>query len=346
MKEQLDELLTLANSYGASDIHMTVGVPPIFRIHGELQRFGEEKVRPEDTEAMAEAILSDVLLEQLRKVREVDVSYGIAGVSRFRINIFYQRNCLSLAVRIVPRNIPTISELHMPDVLKDISMFPQGLVLVTGPTGSGKSTTLASMVDHINQTGKKHIITLEDPIEYTHNHKNSIVDQREIGFDTRNFANGLRACLRQDPDVILVGELRDYETISTALTAAETGHLVLGTLHTTNAPDTIDRIIDVFPPAQQGQVRVQLANVLQAIVSQRLFQTMDRKGRRAAAEVLINTPAIKNLIRNAKIHQIKNVLQTSRANRMQTLEMSILELLGKKVIDERDAAPFLKEGGV
>ncbi|QAS54042.1 type IV pilus twitching motility protein PilT [Halobacillus litoralis] len=345
MQDKFDKLLTAANEYGASDIHLTVGVPPIFRIHGDLKKYGKQTLKPEDTDGMTKAILTGDLLAQLEETREVDVSYGISGVSRFRINIYYQRNCLSMAVRIVPREIPSIEELYMPEVLKKISTFAQGLVLVTGPTGSGKSTTLASIVDYINQTSRKHIITLEDPIEYTHNHKNCIVDQREVGFDTRNFANGLRSCLRQDPDVILVGELRDFETISTALTAAETGHLVLGTLHTTNAPDTIDRIIDVFPPNQQGQVRVQLANVLKAIISQRLFQRVDRKGRRAAVEILLNTSAVKNLIRNEKIHQIKNVIQTSKAIHMQTLEMSINDLLAENLIDERDAAPYLKEGG-
>ncbi|GEN51914.1 type IV pilus twitching motility protein PilT [Halobacillus faecis] len=346
MKDKFNQLLTVANEYEASDIHLTVGVPPIFRIHGQLRKYGKNPLKPVDTDGMAKAILSEDLHQQLVSNREVDVSYGIAGVSRFRINIYYQRNCLSMAVRIVPREIPSIEDLHMPQVLKKISSYAQGLVLVTGPTGSGKSTTLASMVDYINQSARKHIITLEDPIEYTHNHKNCIVDQREVGFDTRNFANGLRSCLRQDPDVILVGELRDFETISTALTAAETGHLVFGTLHTTNAPDTIDRIIDVFPPNQQGQVRVQLANVLQAIVSQRLFRRLDKKGRRAAVEILLNTPAVKNLIRVEKIHQIENVMQTSKAQHMQTLEMSIQELLKEKVIDERDAAPYLKEGGL
>ncbi|WP_281975911.1 type IV pilus twitching motility protein PilT [Halobacillus litoralis] len=345
MQDKFDKLLTAANEYGASDIHLTVGVPPIFRIHGDLKKYGKQTLKPEDTDGMTKAILTGDLLAQLEETREVDVSYGISGVSRFRINIYYQRNCLSMAVRIVPREIPSIEELYMPEVLKKISTYAQGLVLVTGPTGSGKSTTLASIVDYINQTSRKHIITLEDPIEYTHNHKNCIVDQREVGFDTRNFANGLRSCLRQDPDVILVGELRDFETISTALTAAETGHLVLGTLHTTNGPDTIDRIIDVFPPNQQGQVRVQLANVLKAIISQRLFQRVDRKGRRAAVEILLNTSAVKNLIRNEKIHQIKNVIQTSKAIHMQTLEMSINDLLAENLIDERDAAPYLKEGG-
>ncbi|MFD1018917.1 type IV pilus twitching motility protein PilT [Thalassobacillus hwangdonensis] len=345
MKEQFDQLLIAAHQHNASDIHLTVGVPPIFRVHGELKQYGKNKLTPDHTEKMTKAILSDVLWEQLESVGEVDFSYGISGVSRFRINVYHQRNCISLAVRIVPREIPTIEQLDMPSVLKEIAQNAQGLVLVTGPTGSGKSTTLASMIDYLNHNTRKHIITLEDPIEYTHNHKNCIIDQREIGFDTRNFSNGLRACLRQDPDVILVGELRDFETISTALTAAETGHLVMGTLHTTNAPDTIDRIIDVFPPNQQGQVRIQLATVLKGIVSQRLFPRKDKKGRRAAVEVLLNTSAIKNLIRNEKIYQIPNVMQTSKSQGMQTLEMSIRDLVKKEIISETDASPFLQEGG-
>ncbi|MCA0982596.1 type IV pilus twitching motility protein PilT [Halobacillus yeomjeoni] len=344
-KEQFDKLLTIATEYKASDIHLTVGVPPVFRIHGELKKYGKQSLKPEDTFGMTRDILSDELFDKLQESREIDMSYGIPGVSRFRINIYHQRNTVSIAIRIVPGHIPSIEELKMPPVLKKISTFAQGLVLVTGPTGSGKSTTLASIINYMNQTARKHIITLEDPIEYIHNHNNCIIDQREVGFDTQNFANGLRACLRQDPDVILVGELRDFETIATALTAAETGHLVFGTLHTTNAPDTIDRIIDVFPPNQQGQIRIQLANVLQAIISQRLFQQVDKKGRRAATEILLNTPAVKNLIRNEKIHQITNIMQTSKANHMQTLEMSIQDLLAEKAIDKRAAAPYIPEGG-
>ncbi|WP_181349730.1 type IV pilus twitching motility protein PilT [Thalassobacillus sp. CUG 92003] len=346
MKEQFDRLLRAAFQLDASDIHLTVGVPPVFRIHGDLRQYGKENMTPEDTYGMSRAILSDIMWKQLEDVGEVDFSYGIKGVSRFRINVYHQRNCVSMAVRIVPKEIPAIEELHMPEVLKKITKSAQGLVLVTGPTGSGKSTTLASMIDHLNQTARKHIITLEDPIEYAHAHNHCIIDQREIGFDTRSFANGLRSCLRQDPDIILVGELRDFETISTALTAAETGHLVLGTLHTTNAADTIDRIIDVFPPNQQGQVRVQLANVLEAIISQRLFQRTDRNGRRAAVEVLVNTPAVKNLIRSEKIHQITNVLQTSKSQGMQTLEMAIKELIAKDIISETEATPYLTEGTV
>nr|WP_255688399.1 type IV pilus twitching motility protein PilT [Pontibacillus sp. HN14] len=338
-------MLRAAFELKASDIHITVGVPPIFRLHGDLKQYGKETMRPDDTEGMARAILSETLWEKFEETGEVDFSYGIPGVSRFRINAYHQRNCVSLAVRIVPTEIPTLDALHMPNVLREISEKPQGLVLVTGPTGSGKSTTLASMIDYMNNSMRRHIITLEDPIEYLHSHRYSIIDQREVGFDTNNFANGLRACLRQDPDVILVGEMRDLETISTAITAAETGHLVLGTLHTTGAASTIDRIIDVFPPNQQTQVRIQMASVLQAIVSQRLFQRKDKKGRRAATEVLMNTSAVKNLIRNEKIHQIPNIIQTSKAQGMHTLDFSVRALVEEGVITTEAAAPFLEERG-
>ncbi|WP_017755967.1 type IV pilus twitching motility protein PilT [Calidifontibacillus oryziterrae] len=346
MKERLDQLLRAAYELGASDIHLTVGVPPIFRIHGDLKQYGKEILKPVDTDGMAKAILSDVQWEQFKDRGELDFSYGIPGLSRFRVNTYHQRGCISMAIRTVPTKIPTLEDLQMPDVLKEIAKKPQGLVLVTGPTGSGKSTTLAAMIDYMNRNMRRHIITLEDPIEYLHKHHYCIIDQREVGFDTQNFANGLRACLRQDPDVILVGEMRDLETISTAITAAETGHLVLGTLHTTSAPATIDRIIDVFPPNQQAQVRIQLATVLASIVSQRLFQKADKSGRKAATEILVNTSAIKNLIRNEKIHQIQNVMQTSKAAGMHTLEMSIKELLDQKYITKEAAAPFLQEGAV
>lgn len=345
MKERFEKLLRAAFELKASDIHITVGVPPIFRLHGDLKQYGKETMRPDDTLGMAKAILSQTLWDKFKEKGEVDFSYGIPGVSRFRINAYHQRNCVSLAVRIVPTEIPTLDALHMPNVLREIAEKPQGLVLVTGPTGSGKSTTLASMIDYMNNSMRRHIITLEDPIEYLHSHRYSIIDQREVGFDTNNFANGLRACLRQDPDVILVGEMRDLETISTAITAAETGHLVLGTLHTTGAASTIDRIIDVFPPNQQTQVRIQLASVLQSIVSQRLFQRKDKKGRRAATEILMNTSAVKNLIRNEKIHQIPNIIQTSKAQGMHTLDFSVRVLVEEGVITTEAAAPFLEERG-
>lgn len=343
MKSKIEHLLRAAFELKASDIHLTVGVPPIMRLNGELKKYGKDPLLPLDTEGMAKAIIPEAKWEQLKEKGELDFSYGIPGVSRFRVNAYFQRSCIAMAIRVVPTRIPTIEELELPEVLKKIAEKPQGLVLVTGPTGSGKSTTLASIIQYMNANMRKHIITLEDPIEYLHKHNLCIIDQREVGFDTNNFANGLRAALRQDPDVILVGEMRDLETIHTALTAAETGHLVFGTLHTSSAPSTIDRIIDVFPPEQQPQIRIQLASVLVAIISQRLFPTSDRKGRRAATEILINNAAVANLIRNEKIHQIVNIIQTSRAQGMHTLESSIKDLLSQGLITKEAAAPYLQE---
>ncbi|MCT2537945.1 type IV pilus twitching motility protein PilT [Aquibacillus koreensis] len=345
MMMQFEAILRAAYERNASDIHLTVGTPPVLRINGDLQSFGDQDLRPEDTEQMAKSILTDAVWQQLQNKREVDLSYGISGVSRFRINVFHQRGCISLAIRIVPKDIPNLEKLQLPPVLKQIAESTQGLVLVTGPTGSGKSTTLAAMIDYMNNHMNKHIITLEDPIEYIHSHRKCIIDQREVGFDTMNFQNGLRACLRQDPDVILVGEMRDLETISTAITAAETGHLVLGTLHTTDAASTMDRIIDVFPAHQKGQIRIQLASVLEAIVSQRLFQTADKRGRVAATEVLINTSAIKNLIRNEKMHQIPNTMQTAKEQGMHTMTMDIKKLVRQGSILEEQALPYLKGRG-
>jgi twitching motility protein PilT len=343
MKDKIDYLLRAGYELKASDIHLTVGVPPIMRINGELKRYGEDTLQPNDTEEMAHSIISDQMWGKFKEKGELDFSYGIPGVSRFRINTYLQRGCVAVAIRIVPTRIPTLEELDLPSTLKDISEKPQGLVLVTGPTGSGKSTTLASVINHMNQNSRKHIITLEDPIEYLHKHGNSIIDQREVGFDTNNFANGLRAALRQDPDVILVGEMRDLETIQTAITAAETGHLVLGTLHTSSAPATINRIIDVFPPAQQPQIRIQLASVLVGVISQRLFRTIDNKGRKAATEILINNSAVANLIRNEKIHQIASIMQTSRAQGMHTLESTIKDLVDRGLISKEVAMPFLQD---
>lgn len=340
---RLETLLKVAFERNASDIHLTVGTPPVFRVHGDLQTYGDESLEPADTEEMAKSVLTEAMWKQFYEKREMDLSHGIPGVSRFRMNIFYQRNCISLAIRVVPTAIPSIDELQLPKILKEIARSTQGLVLVTGPTGSGKSTSLAAMIDYMNKTMKKHIITLEDPIEYLHSHGKSIIDQREVGFDTTSFQNGLRACLRQDPDVILVGEMRDLETISTAITAAETGHLVLGTLHTTDASSTMDRIIDVFPSHQKSQIRIQLANVLEAIVSQRLFQTTNKQGRVAATEILINTSAVKNMIRNEKMHQIPNTMQTAREQGMHTMTMDIKRLVKQGLINEEHALPYLKE---
>lgn len=342
MKTKAEFLLKSAFELGASDLHLTVGVPPVMRIDGVLKKYGKDELLPADTEHIAKALIPKHLWETVKENGELDFSYSIPGVSRFRINAYHQRACMALAIRVVPTSIPTLEDLKLPQILKKISEKPQGLILVTGPTGSGKSTTLAAMIDFMNKTMRKHIITLEDPIEYLHKHGNSIIDQREVGFDTHNFANGLRSSLRQDPDVILVGEMRDLETIQTAITAAETGHLVLATLHTSSAPTTIDRIIDVFPPSQQPQIRIQLASVLAAIVSQRLFPTPERKGRRAAMEILVNTPAVANLIRSEKVHQIPNVLQTSRNEGMQTLETNIKELLDAGQISKESAVLYVE----
>jgi twitching motility protein PilT len=343
MKDRIEHLLRAGFELKASDIHLTVGVPPIMRVNGEIKRYGQDSLQPNDTEEMARAIIPEHMWSLFKEKGELDFSYGIPGVSRFRINSYLQRSCVAMAIRIVPTRIPSLEELELPQTLQQIAEKPQGLVLVTGPTGSGKSTTLASVINYMNQTSRKHIITLEDPIEYLHRHGNSIIDQREVGFDTNNFANGLRAALRQDPDVILVGEMRDLETIQTAITAAETGHLVLGTLHTSSAPATINRIIDVFPPSQQPQVRIQLASVLVGIISQRLFKTIDNKSRKAATEILINNSAVANLIRNEKIHQIVSIMQTSRAQGMHTLESSIKDLVDKGIISKDAALPYLQD---
>ena len=343
MINKLQEWLHTAYERNASDIHLSVGVPPTFRVNGELIRYGDMILLPEHTNDIAKEMIPDFLWETFQDKGELDFSYSLPGLSRFRVNAYRQRSSIAMAIRIIPTSVPTLESLNLPPVLKGLIEKPQGLILVTGPTGSGKSTTLASMIDYMNRTMKKHIITLEDPIEYLHRHNLCMIDQREVGFDTRTFANGLRASLRQDPDIILVGEMRDLETIQTAITAAETGHLVLGTLHTTNAPSTIDRIIDVFPPQQQPQIRIQLANVLVSVVSQRLFPTMDRMSRKVATEVLVNNAAVANLIRNEKIHQIKSVMQTSRAQGMHTLEMSIKELVDFGYVSKYSVESYLQE---
>ena len=337
---RLDELLRIGHAKGASDVHLVAGSAPIYRINGQLIPTDEGRLMANDTYEMAKSILTDELWEVLENKREVDLSYSIENISRFRVNIFYQKSAVSIAFRVIPRDIPSIETLGIPTILRKVVQRPHGLFLVTGPTGSGKSTSLASMIDFMNQTMNKHIITLEDPVEYIHSHKQSIIVQREIGFDTLSFANGLRASLRQDPDVILVGELRDLETIQTAITAAETGHLVMGTLHTQDTAGTIDRIIDVFPAHQRNQTRTMLANVLLGVMSQRLFRRTDLSGRVVATEVLINTPAIANLIRTEKMHQIPNVLQTSRELGMHTMEMSIKDLIAQRLINSNEILPY------
>lgn len=340
----IDKVLTQARNLNVSDIHLTTGIPPVFRMHGTLKRYGDENLTPDMTKEIAKALMPEILWQQFLDKGEMDFSYSLSGVARFRVNSFHQRGSISHAFRTIPTEIPTIADLNMPKTLANLAETQQGLILVTGPTGSGKSTTLAAMIRHINENLTKHIITLEDPIEYLHRHGSSIIDQREVGFDTESFADGLRAALRQDPDVILVGEMRDLETISTAITAAETGHLVMATLHTSSAASTIERIIDVFPAGQQAQVRTQLAGILKAVVSQRLLPTADGTGRVAATEILINNPAVANLIRTEKVHQIPNVILTNRSFGMHMMVSSVQDLLANGKISRQTAQPFL-EGG-
>lgn len=331
------ELLKIGMEKRASDIHITVGVPPILRIDGKLTPLDMEPLKPSNTKDLVYNTLSESLIQQLEKEGELDTSFSSPGIGRYRVNAYKQRGSYAMALRIIPLEIPSMESLGLPAVIKDLARLPRGLILVTGPTGSGKSTTLAAMVDLINKERNCHIITLEDPIEYLHKHNKSIVNQREIGIDSYSFANALRAALRQDPDVILVGEMRDLETISIALTAAETGHLVLSTLHTVGSAKTIDRIIDVFPPHQQQQVRVQLSTVIQAIISQQLLPKANGDGRVAAFEVMIATPAIRNLIREEKIHQIDTAIQTGAKYKMQTMDNSLIDLYSRGVITKETA---------
>jgi twitching motility protein PilT len=321
----------------ASDIHITVGVPPTYRINGELLSFNDIPLSPEDTLQLTRQALNNEQFERIEKQGELDFSYSIPSLGRFRVNAYRQRSSYGLALRIIPNKIPSMEFLGLPEVAKDIARLPRGLVLVTGPTGSGKSTTLASIIDQINSERNCHILTLEDPIEYLHRHNKSMVNQREIGTDSLNFANALRGALREDPDVILVGEMRDLETISIAITAAETGHLVLSTLHTLGAAKTIDRVIDVFPPHQQQQIRVQLATVLEAVVSQQLLPKADGDGRIAAFEVMIATSAIRNLIREDKNHQIDSMIQTGSKHKMVTMDNNIIDLYIKGHISRETA---------
>ena len=300
---------------------------------------------PEDSRALLYRILSTEQQKQLEVNRQLDFSYGVPGLARFRVNVHFQRDSLAAAFRHIPEELRTLEELGLPSSLRDLAMQPRGLVLVTGPTGSGKSTTLASMVDEVNRTKPHHILTIEDPIEFVHRHKRCVVTQREIGTDAPTFAEALRAALRQDPDVILLGEMRDLETIATALTAAETGHLVLATLHTQSAPSTIDRVIDVFPSAQQEQVRMQLANTLQGIVTQTLLPTADGLGRVACLEILFPDDAVRNLIRQGKVEQIYSVMQTSTQRGMQTMEHGLAELIRKHVVTPGGGARHLEPEG-
>lgn len=345
MHVHADELLKRAAEQQASDLHLTVGSAPVCRIDSKLIPYAGSPVTADEMEQFIKEILTEADRQTLYNVGEIDTSYQIESGLRFRINAYFQKNFMTIAARVIPTRIPTLEELAMPEIINKLAMKKQGLILVTGPTGSGKTTTLAAMLDLINTKTAKHIMTLEDPIEYIHDHKQSVVHQREIGHDTKSFANALRASLRQDPDVILVGEMRDLETIATAITAAETGHLVLATLHTNGAAQTINRIIDVFPANQQPQIRIQLADFLQGIISQQLLPRKDGKDRIAATEILVNQPGVANLIRNAKIDQIANVMQTSRSSGMHLMEMSIQALVSQNLIDEAVATTYVNAVG-
>lgn len=329
----VQELLTKVIRAGASDLHITAGIPPTIRVHGRLYPLpGYERMMPASIVPFVEAITTVEQRKVFHDVGEIDFSYGITDVGRFRVNLFRQRDVPAVAMRVINFNIPTFEQLLLPPIVRQLCGLRDGLVLVTGPTGSGKSTTLAAMIDQINSKRSSVIITLEDPIEYLHRHKHGIINQREIGTDTRSFAAGLRAALREDPDVILLGEMRDLETIEIAIRAAETGHLVLSTLHTRSAASTVDRIIDNFPPFQQQQVRAQLANALQAVLSQQLLPRADGEGRVAAVEVMTATPAVRNLIRDGKTHQIDSVIETSARSGMQTMGAALKQLQQRGLI--------------
>ncbi len=335
-KLKIENFLEEVIKTDASDLHLTVGVPPMLRIDGALKPIdGTKGLTDKDVKDLTYSILDDVQKDILERDKEVDFSFTYGDLARFRANAYHQKGNIGLALRLIPVAIRSLTQLGIPKIVERFTEFPRGLVLVTGPTGSGKSTTLAAMIDKINTERACHIITVEDPIEYTHSHKKSLVEQREVHYDTRSFAAALRSVLREDPDVVLIGEMRDLETIAAAITIAETGHLVLATLHTNSAAQSVDRIIDVFPPHQQQQIRVQLSNILQGIVSQRLIPAIGG-GRLAAAEILVATPAVRNIIREQKTHQLEAVIQTGASEGMQSMDRTLANLIkvGRITMDE------------
>lgn len=339
----IEEMLKVAKDAGASDLHITVGVPPKMRVNGHLITMDFPRMLPPDTSQLLSEIMNEKQREKFEEKGEHDMSFSIPNFGRFRVNAYKQRGSVAIALRLVGTQVPSPEVLGVPDSVIDLYQRKRGLVLVTGPTGSGKSTTLAAIIDKINNNRECHVITLEDPIEYLHQHKLAMVNQREIGLDSQSYANALRAALREDPDVILVGEMRDFETISVAITAAETGHLVLSTLHTIGAASTVDRVIDVFPPHQQQQIRVQFANVLEAIISQQLIPRADDLGRVAAFEVLHANHAVRNLIREGKSHQLMSVMQTNRKAGMIAMDEAIQQLYRDGKIDREMAIQFAQD---
>ena len=339
---RLDDLLRQMKQQGASDLHLTSGSAPYMRIHGDMVKLNYRNVSEEICHSLIFEILSEKQKELFTEEWDLDLSYPLHGVGRFRVNVFMQRNGVSAVFRLIPENIKTIDELDLPEQLASLIDISEGLILVTGPTGSGKSTTLASLIHTINEKQQAHIITIEDPIEFVHENRRCLISQRELASHTKSFGAALRAALREDPDIILVGEMRDLETISLAITAAETGHLVFATLHTNSAIKTIDRVIDVFPDVQQTQIRVMLSESLRGVVAQALLPRPDRNGRAPVVEVLVNVPAVANLIREGKTHQISSVMQTGRAHGMVTFEGAVHDLIQKNLISKEDGMSFLR----
>jgi twitching motility protein PilT len=335
----LDEILAIASEESASDVHITVNLPPMMRVDGRLRPLDFERLDPRECQRLIYSILTDHQISSFEENHELDFSHGIAKLGRFRVNVYFQRGSVAAAFRLIPRSIPTFEELGLPGMVCKLAGRTSGLMLVTGPTGSGKSTTLAAMVEHINKTREAHVITIEDPIEYLHRHQRSMVNQRELGSDTYGWAAALRSALREDPDIVLIGEMRDLDTIDAALKIAETGHLVLGTLHTRNAPQSVDRIIDVFPPHHQEQIRVLLASTLEAVVAQQLLPKMGGLGRVPAVEVMIVTAGIRNLIREGKTHQIYASMETGGGEGMQTMDRALASMVRQGLVaaDEGEA---------
>lgn len=338
---KLDELLTFAKQKNASDLHLTSGSAPYLRIHGQMVRLNYRDVSQEICHGLIFEILTENQKEQFIETRDLDFSYTLEGVGRFRVNVFMQRNGIGAAFRHIAEKILSVEELGLPEQLIDLIDVTEGLILVTGPTGSGKSTTLAALIHEINMNQRSHIITIEDPIEFVHPNNQSLINQREVGNHTESFHSALRAALREDPDIILVGEMRDLETISLAITAAETGHLVLGTLHTNSATKTVDRIIDVFPESQQAQIRTMLSESLRGVAAQALLPRADGEGRVPVVEILVNLPAVANLIREGKTFQIASAMQTKRSQGMLTFETSVNELIRQGLISRQDGMNFL-----
>ncbi len=337
----ISEILTFTKEQGASDLHISSGEPPIIRMHGDIQKVDMPSLSQEEVHTMLYDILNDQQRKLFEEKKEIDFALDLKGVARYRVNAFYQSRGEAIVFRTIPTKIMSLAELKLPGILADLTKKTKGLILVTGPTGSGKSTTLAAMIDYVNQNKKLHVLTIEDPIEFIYGPKLCLINQRELGANTHSFANALRSALREDPDVILVGEMRDLETISLAMTAAETGHLVLGTLHTSSAAKTIDRVIDVFPDAQQNQVRAMFAESILAVVSQNLLKTKNGRGRVAALEIMIGTPAVRNLIREGKVAQLPGMMQTGKQFGMQTMDSTLVDMFKQGVVSKETITPYL-----